>query len=260
MNEKPIVTKSDITSCCRAAIKPGQYILLPESNRVFSHIPKFSGIEMQIMATPQITGARFTEYEMHIHPNGKTEGVIEEEFEQFLYVLEGTVELLCCGKMHNFVKGNYFWLPPHTAFSLHNKSDALCRAIWIRRRYEEVAGIQIPSPIIAHENDIIKLDVDTYKEQHLTPYEDIAFDMGINIQTFDPGIYFSFVESHIMEHGLYMTEGCGVYYLNKDYMEVAKGDFIYMAPYCSQFYYSTGWTKSQYLLYKDVNRDYVSFL
>ena len=260
MSDKIVVSKSDITSCCRANIKPGEYILLPGDNRVFSHIPKFSGIEFQIMATPQITGARFTEYELFIHPNGKTEGEINEVFEQFFYVLEGSVEFTTGGKTHKFVKGSYFWLPPHTGFSLNNKSDALCRALWIRRRYEEIEGIRIPAPIIAHESDVEKLDVDTYKEQHLTPYEDIAFDMGINIQTFDPGIYFSFVESHIMEHGLYMTEGCGIYYLNKDYMEVTKGDFIYMAPYCSQFYYSTGWAPSQYLLYKDVNRDYASFL
>jgi (S)-ureidoglycine aminohydrolase len=29
-----------------------------------------------------------------------------------------------------------------------------------------------------------------------------------------------------------------------------------MAPFCPQFFYATGWDKSAYLLYKDVNRDY----
>jgi (S)-ureidoglycine aminohydrolase len=84
--------------------------------------------------------------------------------------------------------------------------------------------------------------------------------MGINLQVFDPGSYFSFVESHVMEHGLYMLYGQGIYWLNKDYMEVQKDDFIYMAPYCPQFFYSTGWNKSAYLLYKDVNRDYTQGL
>lgn len=260
MSDKIVVTKSDITSCCRARIKPGEYILLPSDNRVNSHLPYFTGVEFQIMATPQISGARFTEYELLIYPNGQTTREINEKYEQFFYVLEGEVELTCANKKQKLVKGAYFWLPPHTAFGLNNKGESMCRAIWIRRQYEEIEGIKIPTLIIAHESDVPKLDVDTYKEQHLTPYEDIAFDMGINIQTFDPGVFFSFVESHIMEHGLYMTEGCGIYWLNQDYMEVTKGDFIYMAPYCSQFYYSTGWNRSQYLLYKDVNRDYASFL
>ena len=47
-----------------------------------------------------------------------------------------------------------------------------------------------------------------------------------------------------------------MYWLNGDYMEVQKDDFIYMAPWCPQFFYATGWDKSAYLLYKDVNRDY----
>ena len=59
-----------------------------------------------------------------------------------------------------------------------------------------------------------------------------------------------------MEHGLYMLAGRGIYWLNGDYHEVQAGDFIYMAPYCPQFFYATGWEKGRYLVYKDVNRDY----
>jgi (S)-ureidoglycine aminohydrolase len=101
---------------------------------------------------------------------------------------------------------------------------------------------------------------DVYLEKHLTPYEQLGFDMGINLQIFDPGVYFSFVEAHVMEHGLYMLAGRGLYWLNHDLIEVQKDDFIYMAPFCPQFFYATGWDQSAYLLYKDVNRDYTQFL
>ena len=255
-----VVTQSDITSCCHARIKLGEYMLLPHSNRVFSQIPHFDGIEAQVLSTPQITGSRFVEYELFLHPNGKTSKAVDQPFEQFLFVKDGEVELNYKNKTHKLVAGSYFWLPPHSAFTLENKGAVDAHALWVRRRYEEVDGLAIPEAIIAHESDVPKLAVDTYLEQHLTPYENKQFDMGINIQTFNPGVYFSFVESHIMEHGLYMTKGCGIYYLNKDLMEVAAGDYIWMAPYCSQFYYSTGWAESQYLLYKDVNRDYSSYL
>jgi (S)-ureidoglycine aminohydrolase len=93
-------------------------------------------------------------------------------------------------------------------------------------------------------------------KQHLVPYENPACDMGFNLLTFEPGIHFGFVESHIMEHALYMLVGRGIYWLNGDFHEVQKDDFIYMAPYCPRFFYATGWEPSRYLVYKDVNRDY----
>ncbi len=141
-----------------------------------------------------------------------------------------------------------------------NEGQVPSRVIWIRRRYEVIAGVAIPDPIIAHESDVPACPTDTYMEQHLTPYEQMGFDMGINLQVFDPGVYFSFVEAHVMEHGLYMLQGQGLYWLNHDLIEVQKDDFIYMAPYCPQFFYATGWEKSAYLLYKDVNRDYAGDL
>ena len=57
-----------------------------------------------------------------------------------------------------------------------------------------------------------------------------------------------------------MVEGRGIYYLNRDFIEVQKDDFIYMAPYCPQFFYATGWETGRYLVYKDVNRDYAAVL
>jgi len=257
--EKLIVTETDIASRCRAILKPGIYGLLPAGNRVFSQLPNFDGVQAQVLATPQL-GARFVQHELTISAGGSTSKPVEEDLEQFFFVLEGDLQLKLDGKNHPLVPGSFFWLPPHLPYSFKNSSENDVRALWIRRRYIEVEGIKIPDPIIAHESDVAAEPVDTYMEQHLTPYEQLGFDMGINIQTFEPGIYFSFVESHIMEHGLYMLEGRGIYWLNQDFMEVQKDDFIYMAPFCSQFFYATGWDKSAYLLYKDVNRDYVEGL
>ncbi len=259
-NGKLIVTEADITSRCRCIHKPGSYLIFPRANRVEHHLPHFNGVAAQILASPQL-GARFTEYELLVEPSGGTAKPRDEEFEQFIFVQEGEIHLqLTNGKTHPMPHGGYCWLPPHCAYSFQNKKESLARVIWIRRRYEEVDGIPIPDPILAHESDVRADPVDTYMEQHLTPYEQLGFDLGINIQTFDPGVYFSFVEAHVLEHGLYMLEGKGIYWLNHDFIEVQKDDFIYMAPFCPQFYYSMGWEKSAYLLYKDVNRDYAQSL
>lgn len=252
-----VVSEGDITSRCRAINKPGLYGLLPAANRVFSHIPGFKETQAQVLATPQL-GARFTEHELFVHPGGATEKPLRQPFEHFFFLLEGDLDFTLGGKTARLEKGCFAWLPPQAAFSLENKGNTLNRTLWIRRRYVPVEGISSPDPIIGHESDVIAYPTDTYMEQHLTPYENPAFDMGINLQVFDPGVFFSFVESHVMEHGLYMVAGRGVYWLNGDFMETQQGDFIYMAPFCPQFFYATGWGKSAYLLYKDVNRDYVT--
>lgn len=257
--EKLIVSQGDIVSRCRAINKPGIYSLLPKANRVDNQLPRFQGVLAQVLATPQ-SGAKFVEYELEIATGGGTTLPIDEELEQFFYLIDGELSLNTGGRTHKMVPGGFFWLPPHTPYEINNAGDRDAQALWIRRQYIEVQGVKIPDPIVANDRDVPAEPVDTYMEQHLTPYEQLGFDLGINIQVFDPGVYFSFVESHIMEHGLYMLNGQGVYWLNNDFMEVQKDDFIYMAPFCPQFFYATGWDKSAYLLYKDVNRDYIDGL
>ena len=251
----PIVGDADVTSRSRAFHKPGVYMLLPGANRVFSYLPGFTGVKAQVMGAPQL-GAKFLEYELYIDKDGGTVSTHCEAMEHFFFALEGEVQFEYSGDHHTLKPGSFCWLPPRVPFSFLNKASALARMIWIRRQYEKVDRIDIPQAIFKHESEVFAEPTDTYLEQHLTPYEDLAFDMGINLQVFEPGVYFSFVESHIMEHGLYMLDGRGIYWLNGDFMEVQKGDFIFMAPFCPQFYYATGWERSAYLLYKDVNRDF----
>lgn len=256
---KLIVGDADITSRCRCINVPGSYMIFPRANRVEHHLPGFEGVLAQVLSTPQ-HGAKFVEHELLVEPNGRTSSHRTEELEQFFFVLEGELRFDLEGKEHKMVQGSFSWLPPNTAYAFRSNSDALSRLVWIRRRYVPVEGIAVPQAIVAHESEVRADPTDTYMEQHLTPYEQLGFDMGINLQVFDPGVYFSFVEAHVMEHGLYMLYGRGLYWLNHDLIEVQKDDFIYMAPFCPQFFYSTGWEKSAYLLYKDVNRDYTQYL
>ena len=258
---KPItVDAGDITSRCRAINKPGIYTILPMGNRVPSTLPTFEGTVAQVLTTPAL-GAKFTEHELQVQPNGGTRGVIDDGLEAFLFVLEGQFGLEVGGKKHEMAEGGFFWLPPNMPYSLRNTGETRTRALWLRRKYEQLEGIAIPDPIVAHEKDVEPIPEDTYYERHLIPYDDeLGFDMAFNLLLFDPGIYFSFVESHIMEHGLYMLAGRGLYFLNGDFIEVEKGDYIYMAPYCPQTFYATGWDGSSYILYKDANRDYIAGL
>ena len=48
------------------------------------------------------------------------------------------------------------------------------------------------------------------------------------------------VEVHVMEHGLLMLEGQGVYRLGDDWYPVRQGDVIWMAPFCPQWFVAMG--------------------
>lgn len=212
------------------------------------------------MTTPAL-GAKFVEYEMLIQPNGGTINPVDDGLEQFWFVLEGEIEFETQGKADALETGGYVWLPPTMPYRLLNKSEGLTRMLWLRRRYDVLEGVAIPEPIISNEKDVPAEPEDTYIEKHLIPYDhNLGFDMAFNLLIFEPGTHFGFVESHIMEHGLYMLDGRGVYYLNGDYIEVQKDDYIYMAPYCPQYFLASGWQTGRYILYKDVNRDYIADL
>jgi (S)-ureidoglycine aminohydrolase len=57
-----------------------------------------------------------------------------------------------------------------------------------------------------------------------------------------------------MEHGMLILEGAGVYKLGDDWHPVEKGDALWLAPYCPQWFVAMGKTPSRYIYYKDVNR------
>jgi len=82
-----------------------------------------------------------------------------------------------------------------------------------------------------------------------------AFDMAVNIFTFQPGAAPPFVDSHIMEHGSLMLNGQGIYRLESDWYPVQAGDVVWMAPYCPQWFVAMGKTPASFIYFEDVNRD-----
>jgi (S)-ureidoglycine aminohydrolase len=148
------------------------------------------------------------------------------------------------------------FLPPRTEFHFESKGPGT-RLLLFEKQYEPLAGIAPPSEVIVgHESKIpgqpFLGDPDA-RLQALLP-DTPAFDMAVNIFTYRPGATLPFVESHIMEHGLMMLKGQGVYRLDADWHPVQAGDVIWMAPYCPQWFVCSGKTPASYIYYKDVNR------
>jgi (S)-ureidoglycine aminohydrolase len=51
-----------------------------------------------------------------------------------------------------------------------------------------------------------------------------------------------------------MLEGGGIYRLGDCWYPVTAGDFIWMAPWCAQWFGAIGKVPAKYLIYKDWNR------
>ena len=130
------------------------------------------------------------------------------------------------------------------------------RAAVIEKPFEPLAGTLAPEFFTGRES-LVKaepLDGDPWLEvRHLVP-DNPAFDFAVNTMMYQPGATLPMVESHVMEHGLLMLSGGGIYRLGDYWYPVKAGDFIWMAPYCPQWFGALGKTPARYLIYKDWNR------
>lgn len=241
--------QADLISRSRAVLADGYYIL-PKVNRYDSNLPQFEKVVAGVLASPDI-GAKFVQHELMFAEGGKTRVPIADPFEHFFFVLEGEIALTVGEKdKHSLNEGGYAYLPPGSRFSLANSLAGESRMVWIKHRFIPYEDLK-PKLHIGNEKDLPR------PGQALLPFsDDLAYDMGMIIVNVEPGRGITQVETHVMQHGLYMLEGQGLYWLNGDYHEVQKDDFIYFAPYCPQYFYVTGESTGRYLLFKDVNRDY----
>ena len=119
------------------------------------------------------------------------------------------------------------------------------------------AGIGLPW-IVSNQDS--SLPVNLYDEMadvtliDLLP-KDIEFDMNFHILSFQPGGSHPYIETHVQEHGAYLTSGEGMYNLNNEWIPVKKKDFIWMGPYVHQACYAVGMEPLTYVYSKDCNRD-----
>jgi (S)-ureidoglycine aminohydrolase len=111
--------------------------------------------------------------------------------------------------------------------------------------------------VVGREDNIpsTTLDDDTALQvKHLLP-DTLSFDFAVNTMIYQPGAALSMVEMHVMEHGLVMLEGGGIYRLGDAWYPVTAGDFIWMGPWCPQWFAAIGKVPAKYLIYKDWNRN-----
>ena len=153
--------------------------------------------------------------------------------------------------------GSYAYVSAGAAWSVKNHGTELLGFHWIRKRYEPVAGLDLPDHFTTTDADsefhYMPGTDGKWATQRFADPTDLRHDMHVNIVTFQPGGRIPFAETHIMEHGLYVLEGTAKYLLNKDWVDVGPGDFMWLRAFCPQACIATGTRPFRYLLYKDVN-------
>ena len=192
-------------------------------------------------------GARFTQYTAEFEAGGTME---PSSGQRFVYVLEGEVK----AGPRSLAPGDYAYFPPGHQEMLSAASPA--RAAVIEKPYESLGNASKPVSFAGKESAIAGqpfMGDDALHVRVLVP-ADPVFDFAVNTMTFQPGATLPMVEIHVMEHGLLMLAGEGIYRLGEHWYPVSAGDFIWMGPYCPQWFGALGKTPAKYLLYKDWNR------
>ncbi|WP_068112308.1 bifunctional allantoicase/(S)-ureidoglycine aminohydrolase [Tropicimonas marinistellae] len=227
---------------------------------VTSYLPFWTGTRLWVLSRPLSGFAEtFSQYIMEVTQGGGSERPeTDPTAEGVLFVVEGAATLNVNGAEHVLTPGGYAYLPPSTEWTLFNRGSETLRFHWIRKAYVAVDGLDAPDVLILNENDIAPTPMPgtdgKWATTRFVDPADMRHDMHVTIVTFEPGAVIPFLETHVMEHGLYVLEGKAVYRLNNDWVEVEAGDYMWLRAFCPQACYAGGPGKFRYLLYKDVNR------
>src|SRR5688572_11839639 len=245
------------------AVFTDAYAVIPKGvmrDIVTSCLPFWDKTRVWILSRPLSGFAQtFSQYIMEVEPGGgSARPEPAADAEGVLFVMQGEVTVKLGRKSQRLQPGGYAYLPPSSGWTLKNTGSTPARFHWIRKLYERVDGLDVPEPLFLNEQDIVPLampgSAGRWATTRFVDPEDLRHDMHVNIVTFEPGGVIPFAETHVMEHGLYVLEGKGVYRLNQDWVEVEAGDYMWLRAFCPQACYAGGPGRFRYLLYKDVNR------
>jgi (S)-ureidoglycine aminohydrolase len=225
-----------------------------------SFLPDWLLAKVWILARP-LTGfaETFAQYAVELAPGGgSADPEPDREAQAAIFVAFGTLRISIGGAREDLQPGHFAYIPAGAHWEIWNTSDAPAGFHWIRKRHQNVPSLNPLTPFVVHETEISKAAmpdaVGVWETQRFFDPFDLRYDFHVNIVNFCPGGRIPFAETHVMEHGLYVLQGTARYLLNRDWVEVGPGDFMWLRAFCPQACVATGKEPFRYLLYKDVNR------
>jgi (S)-ureidoglycine aminohydrolase len=231
--------------------RAADHLLQTPDTFVWAPLPGMKNATACVHVAPAL-GAAFTQYTAVMEDGGELASTGDS---RFIYVLEGTLQLSRHDSLEELGIGGFAYIPSMTPHIIRAFRGA-ARITVIEKHYVDTYPERKPHAVVGNENEVpatALLGDEALQVRTLLP-ADVAYDFAVNTMEYQPGASLSMVEVHVMEHGLLMLEGEGIYRLGDAWYPVAKGDFIWMGPYCPQWFGALGKTPARYLIYKDWNR------
>ena len=213
-------------------------------------LPGMKGCSAIVHVSPAL-GAKFTQYTAEFEAGGELGSAPAQ---RFIFVIVGRLKLEVDGKSSELSTRGYAYLPQ----GLNHRVTATTgsRVAVIEKHYHALDSVNPPRAILSNEDAISwhPLGDDPGLQVKCLLPDEMSFDFAVNTMVYQPGAALSMVEMHVMEHGLIMLEGGGIYRLGDSWYPVTVGDFIWMGPWCPQWFGAIGKVPAKYLIYKDWNR------
>jgi len=227
---------------------------------VTSFLPHWQDTRLWVIARPMSGFAEtFSQYILEVAPGGGSDRPESDPAaEGALFVTAGRMRLRIGKADHTLDPGGFAFVPAGADWSVRAEGATTLAFHWIRKAYEPVEGLDAPDPVVTADAAVAPVPMPgtdgRWATTRFVDPADLRHDMHVTIVTLQPGAVIPFMETHVMEHGLYVLEGKAVYRLNRDWVEVEAGDFMWLRAFCPQACYAGGPGPFRYLLYKDVNR------
>jgi (S)-ureidoglycine aminohydrolase len=233
----------------RSSQQPNHLLLTPETF-VRTTLPGMKACCAIVHVSPAL-GARFTQYTAEFEEGGE---LGRTHAQRFIFVIEGELRLEVSGKPSELNTRGYAYLPEGLDHRV--VATRVSRVAVFEKPYQALDSSAKPQLIIANEDEVSShpLGDDPGLQVKCLLPDEVSFDFAVNTMVYQPGSSLSMVEMHVMEHGLIMLEGGGIYRLGDSWYPVTAGDFIWMGPWCPQWFGAIGKLPAKYLIYKDWNR------
>ncbi|HMD60988.1 MAG TPA: (S)-ureidoglycine aminohydrolase [Opitutaceae bacterium] len=230
-----------------------RHALITPDNHVNSTVPGVVGATAAVLVSPAM-GAKVAQTLLSFERGGSARRA-GDAVQTFGYVMGGGATVTVGARKRRLGPGGYFFCPAGSDWSLSGPNKGT-RVTLFQKTYVQLPGAASPRAIISDQSRVkgVPFLGDPAASLQVLLPDGPAFDMAVNVFAYQPGGHLPFVELHIMEHGLVMLSGAGVYRLEDSWYPVRAGDAIWMAPYCAQWFVAMGKVPARYLYYKDVNR------
>ena len=242
----------EISALTRSVVKSNHAVISPDGY-INSNVPGWTDCKVNVIINEQM-GAKLCQTLITCTGKAVIQGsTIASQI--FFYVVSGNIKATVGNEGKRLLQGDFVYIPIGETYFLDDASEA-AQLLTFHKVYEPLEGYETPAVLFGEASKVEEpeylgdpaLRLKVFVPDHLT------FDISVNIFTYDPGGHLPMVETHIMEHGLLYLQGQGVYMLDHEWYPIKKGDSIWMAPYCQQWFTAMGKEPAVYIYYKNVNR------